>query len=332
MIQVMNVARRIVPTADGTTEYTLEPLPLTSLVLSWQGSVTAANTLVSLTDLLNMITNIEVLVAGTTVFQANGRDTAFISACLLGRPPRYTPAGVANNDLSQIYMVIPFGRRWAGGPWGLPATPAGQLRLRLTADIAVGTLDTLTWSVDAVHDDSLTPDGFYRVTTLAAAPTATGDFNVDLPTGRPMAGCALFATTQRVTEAGAYGINRVKILRDAIEDRYPSAEWETIQGLAAAQGTLDMAAWDHNHRENTAGAYTQNAVTANQTVVTGIDYQYAWLNFDPLMDGSGFLDLTTCNRAVLRLNMGIAEALRVIPVEWWPVTGAGGSRVPSLGV
>ena len=330
MIQCLSVARRIVPAADGITEYTLEPLPLYGLAISWSGSVTAANTTASLPNLLDMLTNIEVLLAGTTLWQTNGRDLAFMGSALSGRPVRYTPSGTSNNDLSQVYTFLPFGRTWAGGKWGLPATPAGQLRLRLTADIAVGSYDTLTWSIDAVHDDSLNPDGFNRVTTLGRTAAATGDLDIDLPVGRPLQAVGLFSTTQRITEAGNRGIGRVKLLRDALDDRYPSAEWESLQTIAALNGTWDLGSSDHNHQENTAAAYTQNAQTRVQLLSAGTDYSYGFLDLDPARDGSQMLDLTNCNRAVARLTMDTAEAVRLLPAEWWPVRGAG-ATVPAIG-
>lgn len=319
-IRVINVIRDRAPAADGTFETDLQPLALHGLLISVRASATAANQSPLMGNVLNMLTNIVVSLAGTTLWQSSLTDLFALMPAIIGRSPVWYGNGAADNDLSQARAYIPFGRTWAGGKWAIPATPAGQLKVAVTEDVAVSGYDTLHYDIDAVHNDNLTPDGFLRVTTLARTAASTGDLDIDLPVGRWLSGLSVFTTTNRITQTGANGIDRLKLLVDAIEQRYPTIEWGNAQLINwLGGGTFGMAE-NHLHVSDVAAAYTQFQATQRNDLINAAGNQYAHLDFDPSRSGEELLDLTACSRCTLRATMGTAEAMRVFPIEWWPNT------------
>lgn len=318
-IQVINVVEPFAPTADGTTEYQLQPLPLCGLIVSVWASATAANTAPNQNTLADMLPAVEVALAGTNLYQANGRDALALHASILGSPPTWIANGNADNDLAQLRFIIPFSRRLDDPRYGLPKTQAGQLRLRLQADIANGGYDTLTWTVDAIHRTETQTSGFLRSTTLARTASATGDLDIQLPIGRPLSQIIAFSTTEKVTEAGARGIASAQILKDSVEVAYPSVQWETMQALLNLRCPGLQAAQLHTHPSDIAAAYTQFQLTRGQIQTSGVGYSHGLIDFDPLGDQSEMLDTSGCALLTCRVNMATAEALRLCPVEFWPV-------------
>lgn len=320
MLQMLSVARRIAPGANGTTEYVLEPLPLSGIMLHVEAQTTAANTAPNINDLFALITNVELLLAGTTIWQATLHDLAFMGAMMFQHVPRYLPNGQGSGDITSLDVWLPLCRHMGDVNYGLPGTPAGQLRLRITAVNASGGLTAVTWSIDAAHQDQMQSKGFLRCTTLQRTAASTGDIDVDLPVGRSLAGVGVFSTTIRVTSAGLRGVSRVKLLRNSEDTYYPTAEFETLQSIANEVAGNFLGTMDHVHLENTAGAYAQNATTGGGRQTRGIGFSHGYVDLDPLADYQQMLDLTNCNRAVLRVTMDTAELFRLLPVEFWAST------------
>ena len=117
-------------------------------------------------------------------------------------------------------------------------------------------------------------------------------------------------------------ITTVKLLVDNVETNYSLANWESLWGDQALRHHQQRDFNEHVHLENTAVGYTQFADTSLPQYLDTTLHQHAYLDFDPLKDDSYLLDTAGRGRVHLQINFGLADTVRLLPIELIRLPGA----------
>ena len=100
--------------------------------------------------------------------------------------------------------------------------------------------------------------------------------------------------------------------------------WETLHGELGRRLGSAYDFQGHIHSVNAAGAGRED--TEQQEVEDETIENYAYLDYDPLMDGNFAIKTQNRGRVHLRINANAADAIRTIPVEMINVGGASPAR------
>lgn len=273
--------------------------------------------------LLTQIAKLEVLYKGSAIVSGSLADLARLNGLMLGHPPMQTSATYVDDTTRSVTVPILLGRRPFWMDECFPAVRRGELQLQLTSAAAQTGVDNLTLQIETVELLEAKPTRFLKYTTISKTPTATGDHDVDLPIGNKIAHTLLFGTTVPTAASFNASIGQLRLLVDNVEQYYARANWETLHNEMQRRIAESSQSSVHQHLENVAGAYAQNATTDDNNSNVGFFDSYALLDFDPLNDGSYLLDTAGRARIHLRINADVADAIRVIPTELIEVAGAG---------
>lgn len=277
-----------------------------------------------LASLLNFVSSLELRFKGQNILSGSMQDLAILNAILTGfRPVQLEPTDTDNNIRGVTFLLslsrVPFWREEA-----FPAVRSGELTLHITSGAAQTGLDGVTIQVETCELLGANPSRFLKYTTLSKTFAATGDNDIDLPIGNPILGLLLFGAT--VPSAASFNatFGQVKVLIDNVEEDYTTTNWETLHGELGRKlmGVLDWSM--HIHAVNAAGAGQEDT---RQT--SGLDQvlnNHAYLDYDPLKDGSYALETAGKSRVIVRANADAANAARVLPVELFVVQQLAGTR------
>jgi hypothetical protein len=293
--------------------------PLSFMILTIRANVLAALTLPTLANLLGVFTSVQVLFRGQAILSLSLADLAALGAVLFGRGWWRQPSddGVINNRTG-LTVIIPLTRRLFWPMECFPATRRGELQLQLSTAAAFTAIATpVIITVETVELLDVAPERFMKVTSIARTPTAAGQLDLDLPIGLPIAGALLFGTTVPTGVTDTTTIDDLRLLIDNVEYLYAQANWEAMHGELMRRTHLDFVGSHHVHRL-AAGAPAGDALVEGPQYAADFMRQYAYLDFDPLMDGSYMLETEGRSRVHLRITAGDVNALRVLPVELMP--------------
>lgn len=247
-------------------------------------------------DIINEIVKVTVIHRGNSIINLESEDLAFLQAALGMGSPVLTANTALDNQNRELTIIVPFGRKLFNPDECFFATKKGELQLHLETTLPADPLDNAVINIEACELLEATPSRYMKATLLSvAAPGATGDNDVDLPIGNDIAKILLFSTTVPGASSHTWGINEAKVLVDNTEYGYVSTKAQCQKGL------LSQIGLGKNHDIALYG----NVIPNN----------YIMLDYDPLFNGNFLLVTEGRSSVKLRLNMGVDEAAKVIPVE-----------------
>lgn len=281
------------PAADGTHTYDLVVNPLSHLIFT----IKALNVTdeASIANLLSLVTNIEVIHRGTSIYQASAADTLALNFALFGSAPLALNLIATDNATRAVSLIIPFGRKTYNPNEAFPESRAGELTLQATVDVATSEADGLILQVEAVELLDARPGRYLKTTTLTKTPAATGAVDLDIPIAHTLAGILLFSTTVPATTAWTTTVDKVKLLADNTERLFSQSNWESLHG-------------DLLLRCGHEGSYT--AASGDDAVA-----HYALMDFSPEARDDFLLDTRNLSSLKLRVTAGDTNALRALPLE-----------------
>jgi len=316
-VLVQNVSRAA--GADVSTDLPVNPLYAILYTLRFQQAAASdtADKIPGLAEVLALVSRIEVLFRGTTVFSVSLADAAVLAAKLTGVMPYIINQGDAANGQRSLTVPIFLGRPKMRGVECFPATRRGELTLRRLFASSFSLVDTsdLDEQVETVELLGAEPKGFSKVVSIAKTWPATGDQDLDLPLGNTMSGVLLYGTTGYAAATSAASWSRVKLLVDNVEHQYAMANWETLQGELRYAIHRGDEAQGHTHTENLAAAYAADAACAKPRVTESVLDNYGCLCFDQFGDDTHLLETAGRGRVHLRATAGTADAVRAVPLE-----------------
>ena len=268
--------------------------PLSHLVITLEGyNATNESTYAEIMGFLNKIT---VVHRGNSIIDLESEDLAFLMTALGFGPPVLTQNIATDNYNRELTLIVPFGRSLFNPDECFHATKKGELQLHLDCTVPATSFDNGIINIEACELLGATPSRYMKSTLLSvAAPGATGNNDVSLPIGNDIAKILFFTTTLPGESSHTWGIQDLKILVDNSEYGYVSTKGKCQLGL------LGWAGFGKNHD---IAAYGQVQPT-----------NYFMLDYDPLGNDQFLLNTEGKSSVKVRMNMGVDEAAKVIPVE-----------------
>lgn len=307
-------------TAGGTVRTDDLPVnPLATIYLTIRAQVSAAFTLPSLQNLLDVIARLEITYKGQSIISASLADLAALHYYLRGYLP--TPLRLSDQAANaRIWITVPIhlGPRPRNRTACFPAVRRGELQMQITPAPTFTNITNVTLQVETEELLDGAPTSFLKATTIAKTPTATGDHDVDLPIGNPIRGILLYSTTVPTDGATTASIQQLRVLVDNVEHGYAMTNWETLRGDEIAYRNFPLAGLEPSVRTGAAAPAANELLEALQWP-TAFMRRYAYLHYHSESDADYRLQTEGRSRVHLRINAGAADAIRVIPVEEIPV-------------
>lgn len=301
---------------SSVTDVNLPPNPLSHVTLSMRFQTSAANVVPTWAQLLAALSAVEVFARGSTVFSMSMADLfAYTCAICKGVPAAFRINDDANNATGFLSLIIPFGRKLFDPTECFPATRSGELILRLTRQAADTAFTGIQFTTETIELPEAQPKRFLRGTTLNFSPTVVGDNDFQLYPSTIYAGLLLFSTTVPTGTVFTTTVDRTKLLLNNIEYDISQSNFETLWGEWCLRNAAIASILGHTHRENTAGAYTQNAETLTPNMDVHPLRQYCFHDFDPTGDDMYLVDARNYARVTLRVNAGDTQPARILPIE-----------------
>lgn len=306
--------------ADATKQYQLPVNPISMILVTLRAVATTAATNTPISDILGLVDSLGVVFRGQDIVRGNLADLAMINALVMGCPPWGIRPSQTDANVMNITVPICLGRRPYLVKECFPAVRRGDLVLEVAFDTVQSNADLIDAQIETVELLDETPERYLKYTTASVTFASTGEQDVRLPIGNPLLGVLLQGTTVPTSTTQTATWERLRIRVDNVEALYARANWASLNGELGRRltGPVEFL-HDHVH----GGTYTTTVFGSSnvQGRPGGIVEQYAYLDFDPLMDGSYMLETAGRADVVIHRDSGTADAGRFVPVELVEVRG-----------
>lgn len=309
----------LVASAD-ITAFDLPVNPLSFLLLRLEitnVAPAALDTYSAIDDAITQITAIRVLHKGELIVSGSLRDLMVLNAIAFNAWPGWHKLDNLDNAVRSFTFPLCLGRKMYDPASAFPATTRGNLRFEMTAGADGAGYDDINFSLSAVELIEADPQEYVKYTTNSRD-SVIGQFDLVLPIGNPLLGVLLFDTGLRDTLAATYSWGTVKLLKDNIEQYFPSEDIETLGAMLQARIGTPLGWPGHTHQFNGAAVGLDETDEAGHSTRAVGANGYAFLDFDPLHDGSYQLETAGAADLKLRGNGDAASAIRAIPIERVP--------------
>lgn len=306
----------LVASAD-ITPFDLPVNPLSFLLLRLEitnVAPAALDTYSAIDDAITQITAVRVLHKGELIVSGSLRDIAVLNAVAFRAWPGWHKLDNLDNAVRSFTFPICLGRKMYDPKSAFPATTRGNLRFELTAGADGAGYDDINFSVSAVELIEASPSEYVKYTTNSRD-SVVGQFDQILPIGNPLMGILLFDTGLRDTLAATYSWGTIKLLKDNVEQYFPLEDIETLGAMLQAMVGTRLGFPGHTHQFNGAAVGLDESDEAGHSTRAVGANGYAYLDFDPLKDGSYMLETAGAADLKLRGNGDAASAVRALPIE-----------------
>lgn len=308
--------------ADRVFSEDLPVNPLSMILLTLRGVITSGDVATTLANIFALIPNLGVSFRGQDLMRGSLQDLAVFNALVCGSSPWGVYPQDGAGETFSLTVPLCFGRRAYLVKESLPAVRRGDLVLDVQVDTVVGNTDLIDVQIETVELLDESPEAYLKCVTAGVTFSSTGEQDVRLPIGNPLLGVLLQGATIPTGTAETATWERFRLRVDNVEALYARANWASVHGemgrkLAGPSEFIQS----HVHRYDGAAAAFSNTMEARRPA--GVLEQYAYLDFDPLMDGSYMLETVGRADVVIHRDQGTADAGRYLPVELVPVRGAG---------
>lgn len=310
--------------ADRTFQQDLPVNPLSQILITMRGVMTAADTSNPLADIYALLPAVAVRYRGQDIIRGSLFDLAVLNAVVCHQNPYgYMPQDAAGESWS-LTVPITLGRMPYNVKECFPAVRRGDLVLEVQVDTVVANVDLIDLQVETVELLDETPERYLKYTTSTNTFVSTGIEVVRMPIGNPLLGVLLFGTTTPTAAVQTATWEQLRTKVDNVESLYAACNWATLHGelLRCIKGDLRWLE-DHGHRFNGAAAAFDSTLQAIRIAATEGLEQYAYLDFDPMRDNAYMLETAGRADVVIQRDVGTADAGRFIPIEYVSIAGAG---------
>lgn len=294
--------------------YDLPVNPLSHVLFTLKFAQNLANDSVAFANIPAMISKVEVLYKGSAVFSMNGIDMLSCGIMVLGFESWGMNADGNDDDERAFTFLIPLTRTLYSPRECFPRTTRGELILQITYAAAFTNIDTVRAQIETVEIPEASPEQFIKMTTLVGTPTVTGPFDFELPIGNEISELVMSQTQIPTADSDVGVIDKLEILVDNVNKFYAESFSETIHGMA---GRMRPAPgyWGYHVHRLTAAAFAQWDDTSPVIPADHVINCHLHVPFDIFRDGKFALQTAGRSDVVMRVEVGVAGTIRVIPVE-----------------
>lgn len=310
------------PVAVNTViSYDLPVNPLSHVLLTLKFAQNLVNDLLAFANIPAMISKVEVLYKGSAVFSMNGIDMLSCGIFVNGFESWGMNADGNDNDERSFTFLIPMTRTLYSSRECFPRTTRGELILQITYAAAFTDIDTVRAQIETVELPDASPEQFVKMTTLVGTPTVTGPFDFELPIGNDISELIMSQTQIPAADSDIGVIDKLEILLDNVNHFYSESFCETLHGMA---GRMRAAPgyWGYHVHRLTAAAFAQWDDTSVAVPADHVINCHLHLPFDIFRDGVYALHTAGKSDVVMRIEVGVAGTVRVVPVEIVKSAGA----------
>ena len=305
--------------ADGIQSFDLPTNPLSVILLTLRplndtGTLANYQTVRSIADAMNRVT---VSHRGSAIFSMSGADLFSLNYFRHGMLPLEANSDNVTNERRAVVVPVVLGRFAYDKSSCVPASNRGELVLEIDFDIAATGYDGMRFSAETIELLDAKPKFGERSVSIAQTFAATGDNDIQLPSGNLLRGILGFGTTGFGGAAPAPTLGRMSLFVDGEQSGNASTDFEVASMLGALMGR-QAPGYTHGHITDASAGGADNEPTQGPPIDFGTSdgmENYAYLDLDPTRDDNYSLDLKGANSVFLRSTAETANAARVIPIE-----------------
>lgn len=279
--------------AIKTYDLPVNPLSHISFTLRFLGKTDEA----TLAEILALITKIEVMYRGASIISASMADLFALNAILLRATPMATHKEYAGaTDSRSITVILPMGRLLYNAEECFPATKKGEMILRVTATASIAAITSMSLQIETTELLGATPRQHIKFTTYSKTPSATGEFDLPLPTGNKYAGILCYSAT--IPDATDYtmALDYLKFKLEGVEYNISKANWETLHGEVALRAGAGLSQRADDKDDDLA--------------------HYGFVDFTPYEKDDFLVETAGKSSVKLVINCGEhSQMIRILPVE-----------------
>jgi hypothetical protein len=304
--------------ASGSiTPFDLPVNPLSFLLLRLELTNVAPAAILTysaIDDAITMVTGVRVLHKGEQIISGSLRDVMMVNAVYQRAFPGWSGLDNVDDSVRSLVFPICLGKRMYDPDSAFPAVQRGNLRFEMDVGADGAAFDDINFSLEAVELIESTPREHLKY-VRQARDSVIGQFDARLPIGNPLLGILLFDTGLGGSSDNVLSWGTIKLLKDNVEQYYPLSDYETLAGMLKAQmGQAHAIIAGHQHLTSEGGGAELISDDMEQRVNQG-DRGYAYLDFDPLRDGSYEMETSGAADLLIRGNGDEATAIRYYPIE-----------------
>lgn len=251
-------------------------------------------------QLLGHLNLIEVKFKGTQIVAMSGVDLVRMLTTIYGKMINIENFDAPSPALVSFTLPIPFGRRPYFPKEAFPATRRGEFTLGINRSQVLTGIANPVFSVESVQLLEAQPEQFLKMVTLSRT-VAVGDADFELPIGNPFLGLQVFSPTAMGNAPISETIRRMRLLFDNVEYDYADTAFDVARAIGFFRGA------------------DRNAFSAFPSLFRN----YAYLDFDPLLDDSYMVETEGRASVRLRFQPDVSGTVRVTPLELVKLPGAG---------
>lgn len=281
---------------NGPFDLAVNPISFLLLHVRAEATVNPAD----FVQLLGHIQSVQVTFKGTQIMNVSGVDLARLVHQIWGRSIPIENFSTVAPGLVSFTLPIPFSRKPYWSKEAFPATRRGELTYTVTRTQALTNIANPVFSLEAVQMLEAEPTQFLKMVTLSRAIVA-GDSDFEMPIGNPFVGLQVFSPTAMGNAPISETIRRMRLLLDNVEFDYADTAFDVARTIGWLRG----------------------ADFTNYVGVPSLLRNYAYLDFDPLMDDTMMVETEGRASVKLRFQPDVGGTVRVIPVELVKLPGAG---------
>lgn len=281
---------------NGPFDLAVNPISFLLLHVRAEATVNPAD----FAQLLGHIQSVQVTFKGTQIMNVSGVDLARLVHQIWGKSIPIENFSTVAPGLVSFTLPIPFSRKPYWSKEAFPATRRGELTYTVTRTAALTNIANPVFSLEAVQMLEAEPSQFLKMVTLSRAIVA-GDSDFEMPIGNPFVGLQVFSPTAMGNAPISETIRRMRLLLDNVEFDYADTAFDVARTIGWLRG----------------------ADFTNYVGVPSLLRNYAYLDFDPLMDDSMMVETEGRASVKLRFQPDVGGTVRVIPVELVKLPGAG---------
>ena len=311
----------VIPNEDMVASTARAPIdlpvnPLSHLLLRFEVTnvaPAAQDTYSAIDDLITQITSVTVRHNGENIIQGTLRDLMVMNMAAFRAFPGFTFIDDTDDGVRSAVFPICLGKRMYDGGSCFPATQRGNLQLLVTAGVDGAAYDDINFSVEAVELIEGAPTEYMKYTSRLQD-SVVGQFDVRLPIGNPLLGVLMFDTGLAASSDNVLSWGLIRLLKDNVEQLYASLDYRVLASeLHTRMGCVGT--WPghvHQFFGNAAGADDSDDA---QILASHGSRGYAFMDFDPTMDGMYELETAGAADLIIRGVGEEATAIRTLPLE-----------------
>lgn len=301
-------------TANTSPSYDLPVSPLSHLLFTIKFAQNQADTQLTFSNIALMISKLEVLYKGSAVCSLNGIDLMAAGLLVCDFESWGVNANGDDNELLSFTFLVPFSRQLYSPVEAYPKTARGELIIQVTWASSFTQIDGVSLQVEAVELPEANPQRFLKMTSSSVTPTATGEFDVELPIGNQISDIILFGTTIPTADSATTTIQTITIRKNNSEFMYSKTYFETLHNMAGRLRAAPGYWAGHEHRiivATPAQYHDVGLVKPGNHMIPN----HLLVPFDVRRDGEHILRTDDANDLNIRIDAGDTNLVRVNPCE-----------------